>query len=291
MDSFDCDGWLYIWASEDSDCVFVRIRHKVQHVHYCCIDVPDDVRKYVIDNPQLRVPQLWGEILKTHPSPDFTQKSIYNLWAQQSEHQWKRDADEVKSARILLEEFQNKPVNSAYSIESIPMPEAQDGFTALAFSLPNTLRKWGGTIREVALDSAWNTNKSRFEVYALLGEVYGSGCPLGYLLIQSNNGEEGAKEKYIRKLLEHFRVKWEMCLLETLSDKDITEINAFLAELPVKHQLCFWHCLRAIKVRLATIARHPAPYNPDEAFKEFDWIDRKFVPVNQMDPRDVVRSH
>ncbi len=103
-----------------------------------------------------------------------------------------------------------------------------------------------------------NTNGSRFEVYTLLGKVYGSGCPLGYLLIQSNNGQEGEKEKYIRKLLEHFRVTWELRVLETLSDKDITEINAFLAELPAKHQLCFWHCLRAIKVRMATIAHHLA---------------------------------
>lgn len=112
---------------------------------------------------------------------------------------------------------------------------------------------------------------------------------MGYLLIQSNNGDAGEKEKYIRKLLEHFRVTWEVRLLETLSDKDITEINAFLAELPVKHQLCFWHCLRAIKVRLAILARHPAFYDADEAFKEFDWIDKSFVPVNQITDIDVVR--
>ncbi len=186
------------------------------------------------------------------------------------------------------------------------MPEADNGFTALAFSLPNILCKWGGTICEVALDSActyclfmigmfWcmlsytgNTNGSRFEVYALLGEVYGSGCPLGYLLIQSDNGQEGEKEKYIQKLLEHFCVTWELRVLKTLSDKDITEINAFPAELLAKHQLCFWHCLCAIKVRMATIARHPALYRPDEAFAEFDWIDHTFVPVNQMNSRDAV---
>ncbi len=89
-----------------------------------------------------------------HPSPEFTQKSVYNLWAKQSKKDWKRDPDEVKSARILLEEFRGKPVGSAYHIEPIPMPEADNGFTALAFSLPNILYKWGGTIRKVALHSA-----------------------------------------------------------------------------------------------------------------------------------------
>lgn len=138
------------------------------------------------------------------------------------------------------------------------------------------------------MGSLGNANKSQFEVYALLGEVYGSGCPLGYLLIQSNNGDAGEKEKYIQTLLDHFCTTWEMHVLETLSDKDITEINAFLAKMPAKHQLCFWHCLRAIKICLATLARHPAYYNADEAFHEFNWIDCWFAPVNQMSEHEAV---
>ncbi|KAF8919416.1 hypothetical protein CPB85DRAFT_1155897, partial [Mucidula mucida] len=247
MDTFDCDGWLTIWACPDSDSFFVRIRHAKQHISYCCIELPEDVHNYIKANPKLHVPQLWIEILKMHPEPDFTQKSVYNFWLKQYQEEWKRDEDEVKSAKILLEEFRNTPALSPYLVEPIPRPEVDDGFTALAFSLPNPIRKWGGKIQEVALDSAWNTNKSRFEGYALLGEVYGLGCPLGYLLIQSNEGEPGEKEKYLRKLLEHFCTTWELRVLKTLSNKDITEINTFLAELPAKHQLCFWHCLCAIK--------------------------------------------
>ncbi|KAJ7710111.1 hypothetical protein B0H16DRAFT_1745743 [Mycena metata] len=58
-----------------------------------------------------------------------------------------------------------------------------------------------------------------------------------------------------------------------------------LAVLPddIKYQLCFWHCIRAVKTRLSVLGRHPAHYDPDEAFKEFDWINRDFVPINQMD--------
>ncbi|KAF8868049.1 hypothetical protein CPB85DRAFT_1164946, partial [Mucidula mucida] len=47
MDSFDCDGWLTIWACPDTPSVFLRIRHQVQHTPYCCIDVPDDVKEYI----------------------------------------------------------------------------------------------------------------------------------------------------------------------------------------------------------------------------------------------------
>ncbi len=89
-----------------------------------------------------------------HPEPDFTQKSVYSIWLKQHQQEWKRDEDELASAKILLEEFRNQPSGSAYNIEPIPMPEADDGYTALAFSLPNPIRKWGGKIREVALDSA-----------------------------------------------------------------------------------------------------------------------------------------
>ncbi len=80
----------------------------------------------------------------------------------------------------------------------------------------------------------------------------------------------------------HFNKKWEFSLLQTLSDKDLTKINVFIGALPAKHQLCFWHCLCAIKVCLATVSHHPKHYNVEEAFHKYDWIDRSFVPVNQV---------
>jgi hypothetical protein len=128
-----------------------------------------------------------------------------------------------------------------------------------------------------------NTNGSNYEVYALLGEVYGSGCPLGYLLLQSStDGEPGGKERFITELLSHFNQEWELKAIITLTDKDFSEINAFLAVYPnAKHQLCFWHCLRAIKTRLSILRRRPKFYDVLEAKKEFDWVDKNFVPVAQ----------
>ena len=181
----------------------------------------------------------------------------------------------------------------------------EPGFSAIAFSLPEIIRKWDSKIREVALDSAcvslvyniWRnkilmgllwilgeTNGSKFEVYALLGEVYGSGCPLGYLLIQSaKDGKENGKQRYIEELLDHFKRAWKLKPIFTLTDKDMGEINAFLAKFPdAKHQLCFWHCLRAIKIRLSILRRRPQYYDAKRAKKEFDWIDLDFVPVSQL---------
>lgn len=127
-----------------------------------------------------------------------------------------------------------------------------------------------------------NTNGSRYEVYALLGEIYGSGCPLGYLLIRSTDGADGGKQRYLQELLGHFKSAWNFKVLITLSDKDFAEINAFLATFPdAKHQLCFWHCLRAVKTRLSILRRKPKFYDMMEATKEFSFIDKAFVPITQ----------
>jgi hypothetical protein len=100
---------------------------------------------------------------------------------------------------MLLEEHRTTggslSANGPYTVvENIPMEE-ETGVTAIAFTLPEILRQWGGRIREIQLDSACkfeqitttpsnslsldgflgNTNGSRFEVFALLGETYGSG--------------------------------------------------------------------------------------------------------------------
>ncbi|KAJ7107601.1 hypothetical protein C8R43DRAFT_963057 [Mycena crocata] len=149
MNMFECGGWVTIWASpEESDC-FVCIRHLDCHQKYVCIDIPDDVKKFIAENPKLRAPQFWKEILKLYPRPNFTQKAVYNYWFKQQQASWQHCNDEFESAKILLQEFANDPV---HKLVSIPMPES-DGFRALGFVFLSVIRKWNGVIREVALDS------------------------------------------------------------------------------------------------------------------------------------------
>lgn len=68
----------------------------------------------------------------------------------------------------------------------------------------------------------------------------------------------------------------------TLSDKDWSEINAMGAVWPdAKHQLCFWHGLRALKQRLSKNKDTPASYDATAAHEQFSFIDVTFVPVSQ----------
>lgn len=79
------------------------------------------------------------------------------------------------------------------------------------------------------------------------------------------------------------RTTWEVRAIATLTDKDWAEINAFLAKYPnAKHQLCFWHCLCALKKQLTILRWTPAFYDVIATMKEFSFIEENFVPIEQL---------
>lgn len=97
----------------------------------------------------------------------------------------------------------------------------------------------------------------------------------------SSDAEKGAKQRVLERFLTELKrlgVRPEF----TLSDKDFSEINAMGNTWPnAKHQLCFWHVLRALKQRLAKNKDSPAPYDVHAAQKEFNYIRSDFVPESQ----------
>ncbi|KAF7779001.1 hypothetical protein Agabi119p4_3346 [Agaricus bisporus var. burnettii] len=276
MPRFDCHGWLHMTLHINSPSTFIKITHQDHHVPYYCIDVPKEVQNYVLENLDMTPQQLWGRILTKIHKPNFSQRAIYYLWSKHNSRKWTLDSDELQSAKSFLR-------TNGDVVKEIPLHE-EPGFKALAFSLPEILEKWGSRIREISLDSSWKTNGSNFEIFALLGELHGSGCPLGYLFIKSDqSGQAGGKERFITEFLAHFKSFWKINAIVTLTDKDQSEINAFRKVFPhAKHQLCFWHCLRAIRSRLSILRRQPKFYDVLEARKEFLYIDETFIPIAQV---------
>lgn len=127
-----------------------------------------------------------------------------------------------------------------------------------------------------------NTNGENFELFAAVAAAEGSGIPIAFLLIKtSKEAASGAKEAVLTRFLMELKKKGVNPEF-TLSDKDWSEINAMRRVWPhAKHQLCFWHALRALKQRLSKTKHTPAPYNVEEAQREFSYIDTDFVPVAQ----------
>jgi len=64
----------------------------------------------------------------------------------------------------------------------------------------------------------------------------------------------------------------------TLSDKDVSEINAFRHCIPgAKHQLCYWHAVKYLETRLKEDTP-PAAYDPRRAHDIFQFIDPTWAP-------------
>ncbi|CAA7270392.1 unnamed protein product [Cyclocybe aegerita] len=257
MPTFACDGWFHVTIYDDKDIALIKYKHMGDHIPYCNIDLPASVLKLINKNPELNATQLWNIILKDFPRPNFTQKQVYHAWRKGDNAKYRFNNNHLKSAELLLEDA--KKMKGLYRIEPISLPKC-DSFQVIAFSLPELLTQWGGKIKETVLDSAF-----------------------GYLLIQRDKDvEEGVQQEYIEELLNHFKKKWKIRPLFTITDKNIAEIKAFLRKFPdAKHQLCFWHCLRAIKTRLLTLHHCPKFYDVKEARKEFLFIDKSFVPLAQ----------
>jgi hypothetical protein len=99
---------------------------------------------------------------------------------------------------------------------------------------------------------------------------------------------EGTKQKVISSWLNSIKnlgIHPEF----VLTDKDQSEINAVRTIWPnSKHQLCFWHALRAVKQRLAKNKSTPAFYDATSAAAIFNFIDPMFLPqAQQLDKSEV----
>ena len=128
------------------------------------------------------------------------------------------------------------------------------------------------------------------ELFACVADMDGEGLPLSFLFITT-------EEKAAPLTRQCALIAWMTALRShridprfTLSDKDQSEINALKEVWPnAKHQLCFWHVLRALKRRLAQ-NECPGSYNALEAHQAFPDIDPEFIPLGQMSAEKKVRT-
>ena len=127
------------------------------------------------------------------------------------------------------------------------------------------------------------------ELFAGLADMTGAGLPLSYLFYHHDGSaapfaKQTTLERWYRSL-QSLGINPQF----TLSDKDISERNALRAVWPdAKHQYCLWHCLRALKRRLANSKDQPAHYNTAHARECFSsFISKDFVPSSQLNSSQV----
>ncbi|KAI9064572.1 hypothetical protein FKP32DRAFT_1569691 [Trametes sanguinea] len=206
----------------------------------------------------------------------FRAKAVYYYWLVVCQEDWKLDKNPFISAQKLIQErgdqFRLKPMDLVQ----------EPGTESLAFYVEDFVTKWSVHTQELAMDSTWNTNGGNFELFAAVADANSSGIPLAFMFIRTLDGAAaGAKQSMLERFLGALKdlgVKPEF----TLSDKDWSEINAMRSVWPeAKHQLCFWHAVRALKQRLCKNKDTPAPYDAIAAKREFTFIEESFVPAAQ----------
>ncbi|RPD61298.1 hypothetical protein L227DRAFT_466509, partial [Lentinus tigrinus ALCF2SS1-6] len=279
MPRFHCSGWLHIVAAPGVDAMDITVKHKLDHIAYKDIYLPDKWKQYIRENARSQTPgQLRGRTL-SDIKLGFSSKAVYYYWLVVSREEWELDDDPIKSAQKFVVE---KGEEHGVTLLDIP---AEPGTKILAFQVMDFVEEWARNTQELAMDSTWNTNGANFELFAAVADAKGSGIPLAFLLIHTTKeAASGAKQTLLERFLRKLRalgVHPEF----TLTDKDWSEINAMRAVWPnAKHQLCFWHALRALKQRLAKNKEHPAVYDSEAAHEKFSFIDLNFVPAGQQDP-------
>ena len=127
------------------------------------------------------------------------------------------------------------------------------------------------------------------ELFSGLADMHGEGLPLSYLFVVTNTDvPPHTKETILVNWMEALKARG-ISPEFTLSDKDQSEINALGRVWPAaKHQLCFWHMLRAIRRQLANNREPPAYYRSGDAKQMFAFIDTAFLPLGQMSTHDKV---
>jgi hypothetical protein len=61
MDTFKCHGWLHITLSELDNIAYVKIDHGDGHVPYVPIDIPEDVKELITNNPKWTPTQVGSD--------------------------------------------------------------------------------------------------------------------------------------------------------------------------------------------------------------------------------------
>ncbi|KAF8325049.1 uncharacterized protein EI90DRAFT_3157113 [Cantharellus anzutake] len=279
---FGCESHLDITLQVIQGLLTARIdlKHTDDHIPYRATHLPPKALELITLNKDKPLKDLWLDVRREYPTLPFSRDAVYNFWRSLKMKDWKLDDDPVISAKKLLEKasIDNGWEDLPRRVHIIELGESED-YESLGFSITPVLELWRGRIKELVIDSAWKCATGNWELFVLLGEARGSGLPLGWCFVRtkSKQPKAGSKEAVLTTWLRHFRDDWNINALVTHSDKDRSE-KVFPT---AKHQLCFWHVLRAVKQRLAVLRRQPAPYNAAQAATEFAFINPIFIPIHQ----------
>lgn len=150
MHRFPCRSSLTITCkdarpgSSEVRAVSINIRHHDAHVRYYKVNLPDDAAQIIADKIQWSTPsEIVRQVQAIHPF--VTAVQVHNAWANMSEVLWKRDPNQLDSAKLLLEEF--GPDVDCF------IADCSEGVEQICWGMKQIAAQLRGKIVEVGLDA------------------------------------------------------------------------------------------------------------------------------------------
>ncbi len=157
MSRFDCESKLIISSRTDkdgSDIIAIRMCHLHPHIPYYDVSLPSGATEIIRENLEWSTPSsLVGPIQEKYPH--VTAQQIHKAWTTMSEILWKRDQDQMVSAKLLLEKMGDDV--------DVFNAQAPDGVKLLCWGMKKIAESLQGKVVEVGLDATC-TFSSTFQI-------------------------------------------------------------------------------------------------------------------------------
>ncbi|KAF9033847.1 hypothetical protein BJ165DRAFT_1356948, partial [Panaeolus papilionaceus] len=242
--------------------VTVRLEHHVKHVDYVDVSMPLGAIEMIQEHAEWLTPVAM--VAKVQASfPGAMAQQIHTHWLKLSEPHWRRDNQQLLSAKMLLQEYQSDV--DVFEMESLP-----DGVEMLAWGMKKIMEPLKGKVVEIGLDATYN-----------------AGFPISYCLLSTATSIEiNKRTKALTEWGKRLKVKYNVNPKFIHVDKDMAEIAMAREVWEAKISLCWWHLRRAVHTRLAKGALATTPYDPGRANTQHKFIDVDFRPKGQADILD-----
>jgi len=125
--------------------IFVQLQHHVNHVLYSDVRMPPEALQMIQEHAEWLTPSAMAtKIQSTHSQ--VTRCQIHTAWREQSETYWRRDDEQLPSAKKLLAEYGD----DVDIFEPVGIP---DGVEVLAWGMKRIAKPLRGKVVEIGMDA------------------------------------------------------------------------------------------------------------------------------------------
>lgn len=150
MKHFDCHSTLVVSCCQrapdsiDQRTLSIHLEHHDSHTPYFDVAMPAEAAEIIRDNLEWSIPSTLVPRIR-RLFPNVTSKQVHATWSQMSQILWKKDENQLTSAKLLLEEFAEDV--DIFNIEEV------DGVEQVCWGIKRIAKSLCGNVVEIALDA------------------------------------------------------------------------------------------------------------------------------------------